>query len=329
MQANHEDQSGAFTAEMQAELQRLGGLNLTPIDFNQPPDEAARRHDEWNNAVWNIDLPDVARVRHLRLNADPSLDAVACDAVVYEPVEAGDGLIFFVHGGGWAFMNLATHERFMRVLCNESRRTVIGVHYRLAPENPFPAGLQDVVSAFRAVLTSRSNMGLPEGPIVIAGDSAGANLALAVVLHEIDAERELPTGALLFYGVLGADFTTPSYRSYGEDYVLTKSVMRQLWDWYAPNEATRLNPLANPMMASDEQLLRLPPLFLVAAELDPLASDSVLFKERLHRLGRTDDLWIEQGVIHGFLQMTAVLEAARRVTRKAADAATRFMKLSC
>lgn len=222
-------------------------------------------------------------------------------------------------------MNLETHERFMRVLCNEARTTVLGVHYRLAPEHPYPAGLNDVVSAFRRVSALRAAMDLPQGPIVVAGDSAGANLALATILHEIAGERQLPAGALLFYGVFGADFETASYKTYSDGHVLTEAIMRQLWNWYIPDVEKRRDPLAAPILASDEQLRALPPLFLVAAELDPLASDTLNLKRRLDVLGRTDRMWIEPGVIHGFVQMTAVLEAARRTVREAANAARSFI----
>ncbi len=321
-------ESGMYTAEMQAEMERLGRLLTLDdvVDLTRVPDAASRKLDTDNcNKLWNIDLPEVASVRHFKIAAHDSIDAAACEAVVYEPAQAGVGLIFYVHGGGWSYMNLETHERFMRLLCNEARTTVIGVHYRLAPENPFPAGLKDVVSAFRKVLSSRAELGLPDGPVVIGGDSAGCNLAMALMLHEVDAERELPAGALLIYGVFGADFETQSYKDYGDGYILTKTVMRQLWDWYLPDEAARANPLAAPIQATDVQLRKLPPLFLVVAELDPLASDSFSLKQRLDALGRTDAVWLERGVIHGFLNMTAVLEAARRATTEAAKAAVQFI----
>lgn len=314
-----------YTAEMQAELDRIDALGPVKVDFSRPPDAAMRKIDADLNALWNIDLPMVASVRRLGLSGDKAIGAADCEAIVYQPADAGEGIIFFVHGGGWAFMDLDTHERFMRQLCIEARTTLIGVHYRLAPENPYPAALKDVVSAFREVLAHRVDLGLPEGPVVIAGDSAGGNLALAAMLHEIDAGRELPAGGLLFYGVFGANFETPSYRSHAEGHVLTKSIMQQLWDWYLPDAMRRRDPLAAPIMASDDQLRKLPPLFLAVAEVDPLASDSLELGQRLATLGRDDMIWIEQGVIHGFLQMTAVLEAARRAMREAGAAARTFI----
>jgi acetyl esterase len=316
---------GVYTPEMQTEMDRLQSLITETVDFSRAPDTTSRALDRANNGVWNVDLPEVMATRRLLIPADDELGSAATEAVEYVPADAGEGLIFFVHGGGWAFMNLETHERFMRLLCIEAKTTVVGVHYRLAPENPFPASLMDVVSAFRKVMSARTELGLPAGPVVIAGDSAGGNLALATMLHEIDAGRELPVGALLFYGVFGADFETPSYKDYADGHALTKAIMRQLWDWYVPDPAARNDPLAAPLVASDVQLQALPPLFLVSAEVDPLASDTTELMAKLAALGRTDTLWFEPGVIHGFLQMTAFLEAARRTTREAARAALGFI----
>jgi acetyl esterase len=317
--------SGRHTAEMEAELTRLEHAVTEAVDFDHPPDDHAREVDERINAVWNFDIPEVGSVLQIRLSPEPSLDAAACDAVIYTPKAPTRGVIFFIHGGGWAFCNLRTHERFMRVLCNAAGKTLVGVHYRLAPEHPYPAALNDVVSAFRSVLASRDSLGLPEGPIVVAGDSAGGNLALALMFHEMAAGRELPAGGLLFYGVFGRDFTTPSYRQYPDGELLTEAVMRRLWAWYDPSELAKDDPLAVPLLASDEQLSRLPPLFLLAAEMDPLASDTIKLKTRLDELGRSDILLVEPGVVHGYLQMTATLEAARRSTAAAADAAREFI----
>lgn len=89
-----------YTPEMQAEMVRLDRLITERVDFTQAPDAAARKLDSDNNSVWNIDLPKVASIRRLEIAPDNSLDAVGCEAIAYEPAQAGSGLIFFVHGGG-------------------------------------------------------------------------------------------------------------------------------------------------------------------------------------------------------------------------------------
>jgi acetyl esterase len=319
---------GQYTNEMQIEMDRLKDLwaQMEVVDFSQPLTDEVRLADQKLHSVWNIQLQDIAEVRHVKIPGNEQLNAVGCDAVIFTPEHVvGDGIIFYVHGGGWSLCNLKTHEGLMRALANASEKTLVGVHYRLAPQNPYPAGLSDVVSAFRHVQASPQSFGLPSGPIVIAGDSAGANLALATMLHEIQAHRPLPAGALLFYGCYGLDFSTPSYQQYADGHLLTEPVMRKLWNWYLPDSNNHKNPLAVPLTASDEHLKALPPLFLSAAEMDPLASDTFLLKEKLDQLKRTDAIWIEKGVVHGYMEMVFQLEAARRTHTKAADAARQFI----
>jgi acetyl esterase len=319
---------GALTEEMRAEWDGLKKRLSQLPDPSKLTFTESRRLDQGIHAFWNIDMPSMEDVRRLKLPGDQELQAQDCDAVIFRPKQVESGTILFVHGGGWCFCNLDTHERFMRSLAEASHKHVIGIHYRLAPENPFPAGLTDVVSAFRTVLSSRTFLGLSDGPVVIAGDSAGGNLALAAMLHEAKAHRPLAAGALLFYGAFGIDFLTPSYQLYATDYWLTEPAIRQAWNWYLPEPAMRKDPLAVPLMASDELLTTLPPLFLAAAEVDVLASDTLELKSRLDRLGRSDLLHVEPGVIHGFLQMTSSLKAARYVTALAAEAARRFIDVA-
>lgn len=316
---------GVLTDEMQAEYdqlkERLAALpDLSKLTFAQ-----ARVIDQHIHAYWNTEMPMMQESYRLQIPGDRSLNAEACDAVIFRPSQAQPGTILFVHGGGWSFCSLATHERFMRALADSARMDVIGIHYRLAPEHPFPAGLMDVISACRAVIARPAELGLSDGPVVIAGDSAGANLALAAMLHEITAGHAPPEGALLLYGAYDMNFSTPSYRAYRDGYWLTGDLMRESWMRYLPESVMREDPLARPLLATDERLAALPPLFLAAAECDPLTSDTLALKHRLDRLGRSDALHVEPGVIHGFLQMTSRLRAARVVTAHAAAAANRFI----
>lgn len=322
---------GRYTAEMQAEMDRLARLmaEMRVVNFNKPLTDEDRAADEKVHALWNVGpMPEIAESRRFHVTGDASLGSAGCDAILFRPHNAGNGLIYYVHGGGWCLCSLATHERAMRTLAQESGRTVVGVEYRLAPEHPFPAGLKDVVSALRKIRSAPGDFGLPEGPVVIAGDSAGGNLALSAMLHEIDDGRELPTGAVLFYGVYGFEFDTPSYRLYADGHLLTRDMMRRMWEWYLPDPAYAKSPLAVPLLASDEQLRTLPPLLLVAAEMDPLTSDTVQLMERLSALGRSDTLHVEPGTVHSFIEMTAVIEAADRVMRMAGHAADAMIKAS-
>lgn len=303
-------------------LDREEGHLSTPTNVSAVEGRAL---EERLNARWNVDLPQLEEVRPLTIPGQKALQAEDVEAVLLRPANASRGVVLFVHGGGWAFCSLRTHDRFMRLLAVESRTTVLGIHYRLAPENPFPAGLNDIVSAYRTIIAAPARFSLDSGPVVLAGDSAGGNLILGLLLHEIAASRPLPAGVITLYPVLSADFDSFSYKRYGEGFGLTSRDMRTFWDWYVPNVADRVNPLASPLMASDSALVALPPLFLLAADLDPLADDTYAFKARLERIGRSDELLVGCGMVHGFLQMTAALKSARAATKTVAQAARQFI----
>ena len=276
-----------------------------------------------NNQRWNINLPPMASDTEVWIASHTTLGFASCRVRILTPRNADCGVVLFVHGGGFAFCSPETHERCARVLANETGMAVAMPDYRLAPEDPFPVGLLDVVACLRALLAGEID-GLTPHPIFISGDSAGANLALAAMLHEQSNGRALPDGGLLFYGNYAADFTGDSYVRFENGPGLTTARMRRYWDWYAGKGTIDSDPLACPLGATDEALSHLPPLYLMAAGVDPLFSDTVRLHARLKNLGRTDDLEVVPGVTHGFLQNTNELEAAREALRSAGEAARRM-----
>jgi len=268
------------------------------------------------HARWNRALPDMASVRTLHQRAEQGHDI---QTRLFVPASSEPGLILHVHGGGFAFGGIDTHEGVIRLLARQSRCPVLAIDYRLAPEAPYPAALADCVTVFRQLDAVRADLPHSHGPVAVAGDSAGANLALALMLHEQAAGRPAPDMGLLFYGVYGADLDTPSYRDFAHGPGLTREQMARFLDWYVPMER-RDDPLAIPLAASDEALARLPPLYLNAARIDPLHDDTQRLVDRLHALGRTDRLEVFEGVVHGFMHLWLELPAARRAMEAAATA---------
>lgn len=246
------------------------------------------------NLRWNQDLPPVAQACNIMHAGMPARLIVPLN-------DAGTDSILHVHGGGWAFCSSATHEGAARRLAIACRAQVLTFDYRLAPEYPWPAGLEDVVEAWCAC----------DGPRrwSIAGDSAGANLALAAMFRCLDSGIALPWQGLLFYGVYGADFTTPSYEEHADGPGLTREKMRRYWDWYALAEQ-RIAPDVVPLLATDASLSGLPSLYLNAAGLDPLRSETERLAQRLASLGREDVCDVVPGVVHGFMQMGSLLPEA-------------------
>ncbi|MGN8171854.1 alpha/beta hydrolase [Agrobacterium sp. 22117] len=315
--------SGALSAESVALMARtLAELGQLPDPTTLAP-EQGRAQSAFASTRCNVDLPPMRSVSEVWIDADLELGSDRCRLKILVPKGAGHGAILFIHGGGFAFCSPETHERCARTLAIESGMPVVLPDYRLAPECPFPAGLKDVVSALRHVFSATSASGVTRGPLLVAGDSAGANLALAAMLHEEAAGRLLPDGGLLFYGNYERSFETPSYVQFSEGPGLTRGKMQRYWDFYAGGQKIEGDPLACPLVATGEQLAAMPPLYLMAAEVDPLLSDTLLLSERLRALGRSDELSIIPGVMHGFLQNTSELSAAREALAAAGNAARR------
>ena len=265
------------------------------------------------NERWNVDQPELAETRRVEIPGPAG--PIPCEWMAPKAVRAG--AILYIHGGGWAMCNLDTHRRLARLLAVRSGFSVLSVDYRLAPEHPYPAGLKDCIAAWRWLAANQ------KGPLLSAGDSAGANLALALALHEIQSNRPAPDGLLCFYGGYATDFESPSYLRFAEGYGLTKARMQQYWDWYAPAEA-RADPLAVPAEASEAMLAKLPPLFLNAASLDVLLSDTLTLAKRLEAAEADYELVIHEGVHHGFMMFTPRLDEANQAVEKAAAFARRF-----
>ncbi len=303
--------------DMAALMERMAREDGPQPDPTTLPPTEGRALAEAGNRRWNVDMPEMAERAEAFVPADPALGSARTRLLVLVPPGARAGAILFVHGGGFAFCSPETHERCARVLAAETGLPVVLPDYRLAPEHPFPAGLLDVVATWRGLFEATRALGLREGPLFLAGDSAGAGLCLSALVHE--AGRTKADAALLFYGVYAADFETEAYRTFADGPGLTRGKMQRYWDFYLKDEAARADPLASPALSGEAALRALPPLHLMAAGVDPLLGDSLDLERRLQALGRPERLEIVPGVIHGFLQMTNELPQAREALGRAAQ----------
>ena len=319
--AGHDDEADLLgpeavrSAEMEALWQwiRLQDAGLSnPLDLSAT--EARRMFDETAER-WNADLPAVAAVEPVDFGAAP---VVPAEMIV--PQFAEPGCILFLHGGGWAFGNLKSHARMARLLAETTGSRVLAVDYRLAPEHPYPAALDDCRAAWRWLIGQADRSADLDGPLAVAGDSAGANLAVALALDAVAAGVRGPDFVLSFYGAFEAGTESASYRHFAEGFGLTRAMMDRFWNWYVPpaEPDRRRDPLVSPLYASDEALRTLPPIFLNAAGLDTLLSDTLAFRDRLAEAGVPHELAIYPGVHHGFMQMTLRLAAAREAFARAA-----------
>jgi acetyl esterase len=244
----------------------------------------------------------------------------ALPARLYQPFEASpqDAVLIYVHGGGWTFGSVESHDAAVRRLALACGFAVLSIDYRLAPEHAFPAGHNDLMETIGFVENGGLGRHVPAAQIALAGDSAGANLALGALLARyIRGLPQLATAAL-FYGCYAPDHETASHRRFGDgSFLLSTERMKWFWGNFLGTEALHDPGLAAPLYASDDALAGLPPLYLNAAGLDPLLDDSLLLSTRLAHVGVPMRFDLFPGVVHGFQQMGNELPAAREAFEKA------------
>ena len=238
---------------------------------------------------------------------------------IYTPVgTAPFPVLVYFHGGGWVIGNLDTHDGICRSLANRVGCLVVSVDYRLAPEHPFPAAPEDCYAATRWLAEHAGSLGGDKGRIAVGGDSAGGNLAAVGALMARDRGGPKLAFQLLVYPVTDADFETRSYRENAEGYFLTRADMVWFWNHYAPRQEDRRNPYAAPLRAAS--LRGLPPALVITAEFDPLCDDGNAYAARLREDGVPVRLSRQDGLIHGFFQMGAVIDRGRASVDEAARA---------
>jgi acetyl esterase len=214
-------------------------------------------------------------------------------------------LVFF-HGGGWTIGDLDTHDALCRQLAQGARCAVFSVDYRLAPESPFPAAVEDCLAATRFVFEDAASLKVDKNKIAVGGDSAGGNLAAVVCLH-----RAMPLAfQLLIYPATDHQGETASMQRNGEGYLLTRALMRRFRDNYLPRPADYVDWRASPAFAKSHA--GLPPAFVLTAGFDPLLDEGKAYAELLARAGVEVAYRDYADMIHGFIVMGGVLDTANQ-----------------
>ncbi len=225
-----------------------------------------------------------------------------------------EGVLVFFHGGGWVQGDLDTHDLACRHLALESGATVISVHYRLAPEHPFPAGIDDSWAVIEWLDQNRDAYG-PDTRIAVAGDSAGGNFAAVLALMARDAGVDIAAQLLIYPSVDMLD-DSPSLTENASGYILTRENIDWFIAHYAPDgEDWR----ASPLRADSHEGLA--PATIITAEFDPLRDQGKAYADRLRAAGVPVELTNYDGQVHVFFQLGPYTDAGGRSIRQIARAA--------
>ncbi|MFC7096367.1 alpha/beta hydrolase [Halobaculum marinum] len=224
---------------------------------------------------------------------------------VYRPEETPAPTLVFFHGGGWCLGTLDSADDLARRLCRRVGAVVVSVDYRLAPEHPFPAPVDDAIRALEWTREHDAEFG-GNGVVGVAGSSAGANLAAAASLAT--PEGNLPAVQTLLYPITDRAFTTDSYEANADGPLLTREDMRYFWQTYLRSDVDAANPYAAPLRAAD--LGHTAPAVVVTGECDPLRDDGAAFAARLDDAGVDVAHLDYEGMCHGFLSFADEVAAA-------------------
>lgn len=220
---------------------------------------------------------------------------------VLVPIENPRGVVVYYHGGGWVIGSIDESDTIARKLAERTACAVVLVDYRLAPEHPYPTAVDDSYAALEWVGENLAEIADAEAPLIVAGDSAGGNLAAVMAIRARD--RGGPAIALqaLIYPVTDSDFSRPSYASPENKLMLTREGMIWFWDHYVPESSRRKEPDASPLHAYD--LSGLPPAVILTAEFDVLRDEGEAYAERLTEANVPTDLKRYAGQMHGFFSL--------------------------
>jgi acetyl esterase len=291
--------------QVQAVMDAMARMNLAPPD-TMPVDQA-RAQFMRSRALYLAPAQSVASAE------DRTIPGPAGDLPirVYRPAGSAPGaalpaLVFF-HGGGWVFGNLESHDSLCRELCNLAGCAVVSVGYRVAPEDKFPAAVEDALAAVRYVAGGAQALGIDGSRLAVGGDSAGGTLAAVTALAFRDQDGPRLRFQALIYPVTDMTLDSPAYARIATGYTLPRERMLFFREAYLRGPEDIADWRASPLKARD--LSNLPPALVLTAAQDPLVDEGKAYADRLAAAGVPVTYSCYEGMVHGFLTMAGAVEA--------------------
>ena len=305
------------TPEMAAVITKLMELGAKPVNTlsveqarSQPtPADAA-------NAVAEEKTGKAPEPEAVARTEDVTIPGAAGDleARVYWPEGAEEGgeplpVIVYFYGGGWVIADLDVYDASPRALANQAKAVVVSVHYRQGPEDKFPAAHDDAIAAYKYVVENAQQWNGDADRIAVAGESAGGNLAINVAIAARDQQLSAPDAVLAVYPVAGDDLETTSYVANQNAVPLGKADI----EWFVGSYLNDMTETADPRIdiVGAADLADLPPVTIIAAEIDPLTSEGMQLRDKLEAAGVDVAYQNWNGVTHEFFGMAAVVPEAK------------------
>jgi acetyl esterase len=310
-----------LTHQMQAVIE--AHMSMGPLPIEQLSPEQARQMPLTDRAAMAVygqhftkralaSMPEaVGHIEH-RLIPGPAGSILTR---IYTPrgetPALGWPVLLYFHGGGWVIGTLDTYDASCRALCDKTECVVMSVHYRQAPEHPWPAATDDAYAAYQWLCSNAQQIRCDPTRIAIGGESAGGNLAAVTTLMARDNGAPLlPVCQLLIYPVvdLATGLNSPSAKEHAQARPLSSSMLRWFYSHYLPEGVNPRNPAISPLHAKD--LRDLSPVTIIAAEIDPLRSEGQEYARLLQEAGVVVNYKLYSGVTHEFFGMRGIVDEA-------------------
>lgn len=297
--------------ETEALLYWASAATATPLYTLSP--QAARAEYRRTLAKTEIAPPPIGEASDLAVPGPAGPMRLRRYSPANSAREAG-AAILFIHGGGCVLGDIGTHDIFCRTLCHDTGATVFSLDYRLAPEHPFPAAVEDTVAALEWLVREAQALGLDCERIAVCGDSAGGGLA-AIALHETKGRLAASVCAqALIYPALDLRGRLPSRKALAKQFPIPRDMIDWFFNHYLGNAWPITDPRASPALYEDDT--GLPPALIITAGHDPLRDEAAEYAMRLSAAGVPVDYVCYEGTIHGFMTMGRVLRGAHGRARK-------------
>ena len=277
-------------------LEEMRRLQVVEARFSGEPEAVG--------AVRDVNVESPAGPLHVRL---------------YIPDSSSPHLaVLFLHGGGWALGSVELSDTLCRALCRASGMLIASAEYRLAPEHPFPAGLNDAYSVLGWLDANAKELGAIPGGLAVCGDSAGGNLAAALALMARDRAGPAIALQVLIYPALDPTLGAASMETLSSGYGLSRADMQYFWELYLASADDATNPYASPLRAKN--LVDVAPALVITAEFDPLVDEGERYAAMLRSAGVKARANRYPGMIHGFMSCLGRIDAARTAVEECAGA---------